>query len=294
MLSIWMGLESWLLNWPHPFRLCQGDCRREEDRKGCAVVAFVLSIPVWIGAVIAMALTTACGLLIYALTHRFIARYQSYELKDPITSLFRMVGILVSLMLSLAFSEVISERKAIKKAIDREAVAISDIFATLQLYDDEGVREIQKILIDYTRAIVDDDWPAMADGHYGQKTSELKKMLVEKILSLKPVNSIQNEIRASILVDIDAVSDYRLIRLNHARSTPPVYVFVIIFGFLISMACFGAYRPQVPLIALVSLYTAFIGLVLYLVMSLSDPFHGSNIIDPTPFEHLVEVLASAR
>lgn len=56
------------------------------------------------------------------------------------------------------------------------------------------------------------------------------------------------------------------------------------------MACFGAYRPHVSLIVLVSLYTAFIGLVIYLIMSLSDPFHGANIVEPTPFKHAVDDL----
>lgn len=256
------------------------------------MVKFVLSMPGWSGVVIAMALTTACGLLVYGIAYKLIRSYQSYELKDPISSLFRLVGILVSLMLSLAFSEVIAERKAIRHAVDREAVAISDILMVLQLYDREGTREIQKILIDYTQALIDDDWPAMASDHFGQRTTALKWQISAMVLGLQPANINQKACKQAILVDIDAISDYRLIRLNHALAPPPVYIFVIIFGFLISMACFGAYRPQVPLLALVSLYTAFIGLVIYLILSLSDPFHGANIVDPTPFKHLLEAFRS--
>ena len=58
------------------------------------------------------------------------------------------------------------------------------------------------------------------------------------------------------------------------------------------MTSFGAYQPQVPLIALAFLFTAFIGLMLFLVLSLSDPFHGGTTIDPTPFERLIETLRS--
>lgn len=58
------------------------------------------------------------------------------------------------------------------------------------------------------------------------------------------------------------------------------------------MACFGAYRPQPPLVVLVFLYTVFVGLVLYLVLALSDPFQGYIGIVPTPFEYLVETLQS--
>ena len=94
------------------------------------------------------------------------------------------------------------------------------------------------------------------------------------------------------MADIDALSDYRVIRLNSALAKPPVYVLVIIFGFLVTMACFGTYRPQAPLVVLAFLYTVFVGLVLYLVLAMSDPFQGDIAIAPTPFEYLVETLQS--
>jgi hypothetical protein len=58
------------------------------------------------------------------------------------------------------------------------------------------------------------------------------------------------------------------------------------------MACFGAYRPQGPLVVLVSLYTVFVGLVLFLIMKLSDPFQGDIGVTPAAFEYLVETLQS--
>lgn len=84
--------------------------------------------------------------------------------------------------------------------------------------------------------------------------------------------------------------EYRLIRLDNALAKPPVYIYIIIFGFLITMACFGAYRPQGPLVALVSFYTVFVGLVLYLILALSDPFQGGIGVEPTTFEHLLKML----
>jgi cation transporter-like permease len=111
-------------------------------------------------------------------------------------------------------------------------------------------------------------------------------------MELKPATSIQKGIRSGIIADIDRLSDHRLIRLNHSIAKPPVYVLVIIFGFLVSMACFGAYQPHFPLIALFSLCTLFIGMVLYLILAMSDPFQGRIIIDPTSIANLIETLES--
>ena len=66
----------------------------------------------------------------------------------------------------------------------------------------------------------------------------------------------------------------------------------MIFGFLVTMTCFGIYRPQATLIVLVSLYMIFVGLVLFLIVKLSDPFQGDIGVAPTAFEYLFETLQS--
>ncbi len=138
--------------------------------------------------------------------------------------------------------------------------------------------------------MIDDDWPALANDELGDHAEALKRQLAESVWNLKPATPLQEKLWSQILTDIDAISDYRWIRLDNALAEPPVYIYAIIFGFLVTMACFGAYPPQVPLVALVSLYTVFIGLVLYLILAVSDPFQGGLGVDPTPFELLVETL----
>ena len=111
-------------------------------------------------------------------------------------------------------------------------------------------------------------------------------------MELEPATEVQKQLLSQVLTDLDAASNYRLIRLNKALEEPPVFIYVVFFGFLITMACFGAYRPQVPLVVLVSLYTVFVGLVLYLILALSDPFQSGMGVNPTTFERLVEKLQS--
>jgi hypothetical protein len=109
-------------------------------------------------------------------------------------------------------------------------------------------------------------------------------------MKLKPTTSIQEKLWSRIITDVDLMSDYRLNRLDNALAKPPVYVLVIIIGFILTMSCFGVYQPQAPLVGLVMLYTLFIGLVLFLILTLSDPFQSSIGVQPTSFEYLVEKL----
>jgi hypothetical protein len=252
------------------------------------MIEFILSLSTWAGFLIAIVFSTVCGLVVYLLSYKMISRYKSDELQEPANNVFRVVGVLVSLMLSLAFAEVVVDLRSVENAIEREAVAISDIFRDLEQFDIEGTREIRSILIDYTQAIIDDDWPSLADDRLGQRAGPLYMQLEARLMELEPVTQPQKYLLSRLLADVDDVYDYRLIRLDKALSKPPLYIYAVFFGFLLTMACLGAYRPQIPVLTLNSLYTVFIGMVLYLILALSDPFKGGLAVDPTTHENLVE------
>jgi len=256
------------------------------------MIDFLLSLSTWVGCVVAMGFSAIVGFVFYLVFYKFISKYKREDMKDPTSSLFRVVGMLVSLMLALAFAEVMGELRTIRKSIQLEAVAMSDIFDVLKLFDTERTREIRTLLVDYAQAVIDDDWPALAENKLSPRVGALKNQLAQSVLNLKPATPNQEKLLSHILDDIDALSDYRVIRLASAMGKPPVYVYVIIFGFLVTMACFGAYRPQAPLLVLFTLYTVFVGLVLYLVLALSDPFQGDIGVAPTAFEYLIETMLS--
>ena len=256
------------------------------------MIDFLISLPTWPGCLVAMGFTAVTGFVVYLVSYKLISKYKREDMKEPTNNLFRVVGMLFSLMLALAFSEVIVEQRTIRNAVQRETVAISDIFEVLILFDIERTREIRTNLVDYSQAVIDDDWPALADNRLSKRAGALKRQFTEGVINLKPANPVQEKMLSHMMADIDAISDYRVVRLNSALAQPPVYLFAIIFGFLVTMACFGAYRPQGPLVVLIFLYTVLVGLVLYLVLALSDPFQGDIGVAPTSFEYLVETLHS--
>jgi hypothetical protein len=253
---------------------------------------FLLSLPTWLGCGVAMATTAGVGFVVYLVFVKFISKYQSYELKDPINNVFRVVGLLVGLMLALSFSEVISELKTIRRAVQQEAVAISDIFEGIKLYDIDKTRELRAILFEYSKAVINDEWSTLADDSLSQQVESFRRQFAEAVINLKSVNSTQEKLMSFIIADFDALSDFRIIRLNSALAEPPVFTYIIIFGYLVTMACFGVYPPQTPLVVLISFYTFFIGLVLYLILQLSDPFQGDIGVSARPFEHLVDFMKS--
>lgn len=253
---------------------------------------FLLSLPTWSGCILAMTSMAIFGLAVHFVSSSLFAKYKSDNVKDAALTLFGVLAILVSLLLSLAFGDVISDLVQIRNAVEREALAVNEAYGYLELYDIEKTSEIQTLLVEYAQAVVEEDWPDLADDRLSPRTDSVHRQITNALINLVPNSPIQEKLYNRIMDEIDLMSDYRFMRFENALSAPPVYVVVIVFGFFIQMTCYGAYRSEAPVNLLVVFYSLFVGLILYLILTLSDPFQGIGV-EPTNFEILIEKLRSA-
>ena len=248
----------------------------------------ILHFPALAGALLLMAITTLVGLLVYFLSFRFLALSQTKEARRATSGLFRVIGVLVSLFLSLTFADVMLEMNQIEASIEREAVMLQDIHRDLGRYHTEQGRFAQTLLVDYIQAVIEYDWPALANDKLSKEAGEILLQLEDEVLSLQVDTEIQKILRPRIISDVDFVNDLRLTRLEQAFAKPPLFLFVVVFGFLVTMACFGPHPPSRLTVGLLTMYTSLIGLVIYLILAYSDPFQGSTGIDPVSLKYVLQ------
>ena len=258
------------------------------------MIEALLSLPTLLGCFVFVGLTTAVGLTVYVVTYRLHARRQADEAMKEIGeltgNLFRVAGWLFTLLLSLTFTDVVGDLVVTETAIDGEAVAISNIYHHLRRFDLEETRGIQTLLVDYTRAVIDDDWPALAHDRLSVRVDGLLHQLEDAALDLKATDAAQETLRSRVIADVDLISDYRLSRLKQAREQPSHVLIVVFFGFFVTMVYFGIYPPRRVVLWLLSLYTVFVGVVIYLILALSDPFQGTTAIESAPLEYVLETI----
>jgi len=252
-----------------------------------SLIEHLLHLPIFLGVVLLMGLTTLVGLAVYSLSFRLFAKTKSGESRRAANYLFRAIGILVSLFLSLTFADVVLELNQIETAIEREAVMLEDIHRDLRHYDSERARRAQVLLVDYIQLVISHDWPALANDRLSNEARVVLEQLEYEILHLEDKTELQGILRSRLISDVDLISDLRLVRLEQALAKPPLFLIVVIFGFLTTMVCFGPNKPNRLTMGLLSLYTQLIGLVVYLILAYSDPFQGSTGIDPTSLQFVL-------
>ena len=258
-----------------------------------SLIEHLLHLPILLGVVLLMGLTTLVGLAVYILSYRLFANSQSRESRRAANYLFRAIGILVSLFLSLTFADVILELNQIETAIEREAVMLEDIHRDLDRYGSGRARRAQILLVEYMELVISHDWPALANDKLSNEARIVFEQLEYEALHLEDETEIQGILRSRIISDVDLISDLRLVRLEQALAKPPLFLIVVIFGFLTTMVCFGPHEPNRLTLGLLSLYTQLIGLVIYLILAYSDPFQGSTGIDPTSLQFVLDQIRQA-
>lgn len=252
----------------------------------------LLLLPIIVGAGLLMAVTTLAGLGVYFLSFRLLGQSQSKDTRRAANYLFRAIAILVSLFLSLTFADVILELNQIETAVEREAVMLEDIYRDLGRYDSARALRAQELVVEYIEAVIEHDWPALANDRLSRTARDIFLDLENEVLRLVDDTDMESILRSRIVSDVDMVSDLRLSRLEQALAKPPLFLVVVIFGFLTTMVCFGPQEPNRLTVTLLSFYTLLIGLVIYLILAYSDPFQGATGIEPTSLEYVLKQIRS--
>ena len=185
----------------------------------------LLALPPIVGFIVVVGLTVALGMTTYLVSYKLIsARYRTEDMKDAAGSMFRVVGMLVSLFLSLSFSDVLVELNKLQNSVQSEAGAIADTYIDLLQFGTEETDEIRELLLDYAESVVGDDWPALADDRLGERTTALLRQLETTALNLEATTPIEEKMWTRVIANIDLISDFRLSRLQQALAQPPFFL----------------------------------------------------------------------
>jgi len=256
------------------------------------MLKLLLPIPLYIGLPLFMIFIVLLGGLIYIGSHRLLKRYIQKQHERVGRVLFRTSASLLGLILSFTFANQRVDYFRLKQSLVSEASQIVDIHMGLNLYNSPEAKRIQEEVRDYVLFITEDGWKSINKDPFLSRTfSQFFKIYVN-IHKLKPENSLQEELRSSLVADIDQVSDYLQVRMYSTRPEQFNLIYTSVFGLFVIMVLFSVYPPNGLNIMFLSLYNAFIGLLLYFILMMNNPLTGPLQLKAEPFFLLKETIES--
>lgn len=178
--------------------------------------------------------------------------------------------------------------------VEQEANQLNDLAHMAQGFADPARQQLFSTMQAYAQSAMDDEWPAMAEGHESPRTQATLDALWRAYLSIDPQTNRENALYQESISHLNEMSASRRSRLYASRDDLPFVIqFLLWGGGAITIAFtyfFGvkSIRSQALMTAALAGVVAFI---LFLIIALDNPFHGYV---RASFEPLRPVLENIR
>lgn len=252
---------------------------------------WLIDLPLLGGLLLFIGIVILVGVLIFIAVHYLFVK-PIYEKPHYQVSkvLFRTSASLLALMLSFTYANQRIDYFTIKSSIQAEASTLVDIHMNLRSYGTQEAEQIQGMVQRYVTTALEEGWKPIMDAPFESKTFMDFRSVHDAILNLTIDDERQATLKADLLKDVDELSDYMQVRFYKTRPETPFLFYVACFGFVVVMVLFSTNKPDKISILFISLYNAFIGVVLYFIVMMNNPLVGPLQVKAESFEILKEAI----
>ncbi len=225
----------------------------------------------------------------------FLMRYVAAQGIDDHTKelagsvLFRIAA-LHGLILALIFAQEILRYQKLEAEIIKEATAIADIYFDIDRHGSDKKPQIRAALSQYAKLVANEEWTFI--GENKQLLSEAWQqweIVYQAALDLEANTPRQASLREHMIDAVQKIAETRDQRESHGvNPISGMFWFAAVSGiFLVSLAYF-CFPPTIQNLALISIFGAFTGIIMFFIYSFSNPYSAPGAIKPHAIERLLE------
>jgi hypothetical protein len=249
----------------------------------------IFDVPLWIMAPVIIA--TLCVFAVLGLLlvrRRLLPRLRVEGADSEFTgAMLQSVMVFYGLAVALIAVTVFETYSETQKVVTGEATALNAIYRDVSSYPEPIRTELQQALRDYTRYVIDEAWPLQRQGKVPGTGFELMTQFQVTLTKFEPTTEGQKLLHGETLRAYNTVIQARRLRLDAVGTgLPKIMWAVIMFGAFISLSSSFFFKVEDARLHIfeVLLLAVFIGLVIFMILSLDRPFRGNLGIGPEPYE----------
>jgi len=195
-------------------------------------------------------------------------------------------GLLLGLLTVSAYQN--SEK--VRQAIQAEALAIGGLYADMETYPEPMRSDVREMLRDYTLYTIHRDWPAHRQGTFLDGGANRADAMRQRLAGFEPRSTGQTIVHEGVVQgfrNFDAARQQRLAGV--ITEIPDILWYAVLVGAAVNvlLLCLLKMRPHTQFMV-GTITSFFLGVILFVIVTLDDPLRGEAGLAPTPFELLWE------
>jgi hypothetical protein len=250
---------------------------------------WVYDLPNWLFGTLTIAITEAIALGGLYATRKSVRRIHGTEHSHNEVVGFFLSAICVFYGITLALLAVGTWQiySDVDSRVGEEAAAIGVLYRDISSFPEPTRTELQTDLRQYTRQVIDVAWPLQRRGIVPQSEGLVLSALQSHLVSFEPRTEGQKELFAEAHRGFSRLAELRGRRLQSVREGLPGPLWTIVLaGALLSIAVtwFFDMRSQSMHVWMTVTFSALLGLLIFLLGAMDNPFRGEISVSSEPFE----------
>ena len=255
----------------------------------------LFDIPLWIAGTAIITVLCAFAVAGLLLVRRSVLPRLRVESGDAefTGAMLQSVMVFYGLAVALIAVTVFQTYSDTLKVVTGEATALNALYRDVTSYPDPIRTELQSQLRDYTRYVIDEAWPLQRRGKVPGGGIEHMTRFQSVLDKFEPASEGQKLLHGETLRAYNLLIQSRRLRLDSVSTgLPKVMWAVIIIGAFISLSSSFFFKVEDARLHIIEvlLLAVFIGLVIFMILSLDRPFRGDLGIRADPYQLVYDQL----
>jgi hypothetical protein len=252
---------------------------------------FLTTQPLWLSALLLVALPTLLAMVGTALVRRRVGLEKLSTNNEVAGFKFAVVGVIYAVLLAFAVIVVWEKFSDAESAVAQEAGAAATIYRLANGIEAGPKAAVRDSLTGYVRAVIAEDWPAMARGRGSPAATRALDGVYAAVLTYGPDDRRGVALLAEALHQLDAATQARRARLVLASGAVPEIIWLVLLAGAVLTVGFTLFfgteylRAQAAMTAALSVLV-FSGLLV--IAAIDHPFAGSVSVRPEALAAVLE------
>jgi hypothetical protein len=175
--------------------------------------------------------------------------------------------------------------------IDHEAAALGALYRDISAYPEPARSLMEADLRTYTRQVIDVGWPMQQHGIVPNNASAVLSDFQAHFMSFEPESERQEILAAEAYKAFNELTESRRARLNSITVEMPAALWTLVLAgaaICIAVSWFfhtGSFSVHFWMTVL---FSSLLGLLIFLIAVLDNPYRGKMSVSPEPLERVYE------